>query len=168
MNREELGKQVEQIDSYFEAYPQEEMFHFTSDGQAFLHSNKSDAVNHQRTLDATKQVLSISRKQWSKIKSGEILEDLTEEEFEEDDLTGLLLKNEDQGSEEQNDTGDQDTQLDSETSQESDSDSSVDSAVSEAPSLESAPTETTEAPATEAPAPQEEKANKSKNGKKGK
>ncbi|WP_346237762.1 hypothetical protein ABDK00_001630 [Niabella insulamsoli] len=41
-----LGK----LSAYKEAYPENEVFHITSDGQVFLDSGKSDAINHEKTL----------------------------------------------------------------------------------------------------------------------
>lgn len=48
---EELKAKAKQ---YFEAYPKEEVIHFTTDGQAFLNKNLNDAVNHQRQFTEKK------------------------------------------------------------------------------------------------------------------
>jgi hypothetical protein len=52
---------TEKLTPYFDAYPNEKLFHITSDGQVFLEKSHNDAVNHQRLYDHTKKVVSFER-----------------------------------------------------------------------------------------------------------
>jgi hypothetical protein len=56
---EELKKLAKQ---YFESYPEQSTIHFSSDNQAFFQSNYGDGVNHQKRLDESKKLTTISRK----------------------------------------------------------------------------------------------------------
>lgn len=49
---------IEKLTPYLEVYPTEKLFYITSDGQVFLEKSHNDAVNHQRRLDKTKEVIS--------------------------------------------------------------------------------------------------------------
>jgi hypothetical protein len=54
---EDLDKETaERLASYKKHYPDEKVFHMTSDGQFFLDANKTDAINHQKLLDENKNV----------------------------------------------------------------------------------------------------------------
>jgi hypothetical protein len=61
MNSEQILKLVQQ---YFEAYPEEAVFHFTSDGQAFHGKNAGDAFLHERTLVPDGKPFTVSRKEY--------------------------------------------------------------------------------------------------------
>ena len=46
----------------FEAYPDLQVVHISTDDQVFHHSNHHDGVNHQRRLDETQKLVMVSRK----------------------------------------------------------------------------------------------------------
>lgn len=55
----------EKAQQYFDAYPNEDVIHMTTDGQVFLNANHQDAAVHQRQFtekNAEDVLLSISRK----------------------------------------------------------------------------------------------------------
>lgn len=82
MDAKELAKQ------YFGAYENEDTIHITSDGQVFLPANSHDAYNHQRSIDESKKVVTISRKQLNDDGTVDGLDDETE-----DDGDGVPDKN---------------------------------------------------------------------------
>ena len=50
-------------EKYFEAYPAEQVLHFSSDGQVFLQKNHNDAKNHQRRIDEKTELTTVWRKE---------------------------------------------------------------------------------------------------------
>jgi hypothetical protein len=50
---------LEIISKYAKAYPEEKVFHLTTDGQVFLNKNKADAIAHQKFLTKSETVKSL-------------------------------------------------------------------------------------------------------------
>jgi hypothetical protein len=69
-----LKKQAKQ---YFEAYPEENTIFFSTDGQAFLQKNYSDAVNHQNHINPEGKLERITRneKTYTKEAPGAVIPD---------------------------------------------------------------------------------------------
>jgi hypothetical protein len=74
-----MNELKEKYGSYFEAYPNEEVIHITSDGTVFLNKNMHDGKNHQLQLDASQKLVTVYRKQLEEV--------VKEEENKEDALT---------------------------------------------------------------------------------
>jgi hypothetical protein len=96
MNSEQI---LDTLDQYFGAYPDEQIIHLSSDGQVFLQANYNDGVNHQRSLNPSIKLLSVSRKEWEKIALGQEDEeedlDLNEDHLDLDKEDDLDLDKED-------------------------------------------------------------------------